>query len=99
MSSSFDHKFICKIVKLEILTQSYSAIARVSLPELGDFWTPWEKSSSFSVFQDLKFKTSLSRNFKIKLHSVRALKQYLNEKNVGHGRETALISKSTAQSN
>ena len=35
---------------------------------------------------------------KIKLHSVWALKQYLNEKNLTHGRETAMIWKFSAKS-
>ena len=51
-------------------------------------------------FSPLGFK--IKSNFdlettKLKLHSVRALKQYLNEKNLIHGRETATIWKFSAQ--
>ena len=52
-------------------------------------------------FGSLGFK--IQSNFdlettKINLHSVRALKRYLNEKNLIHGRETATIWKFSAQS-
>ena len=48
----------------------------------------------FEFFSRLGFK--IQSNFdlettEIKVHSVRALKRYLNEKNLIHGRETATI--------
>ena len=49
-----------------------------------DFFSP----SGFEIQSDIDHRTS-----KIKFYSVRALKCYLNEKNLLHGRVTATISK------
>ena len=48
----------------------------------------------FEFFSPLGFKIQSSfdlETIKIKVHSVRTLKQYVNEKNLIHGRETATI--------
>ena len=56
------------------------------------------KFDFFSVPQDLKFKAILiTETQKIKFYIVRALKCYLNEKNLIHGRVTATISKFSPQ--
>ena len=51
----------------------------------------------FSVGWDLTLKQILIKTPKIKLYSVRALKRYLNEKNLIHGRVMAMISKFSPQ--
>ena len=53
-----------------------------------NFFSP----SGFEIQSDFDYITS-----KIKFHSVRALKCYLNEKNLIHGRVTATISKFSPQ--
>ena len=53
-----------------------------------DFFSP----SGFEIQSDFDYRTS-----KIKFYSVRALKCYLNEKNLIHGRVTATISKFSSQ--
>ena len=53
-----------------------------------DFFSP----SGFEIQSDFDYRTS-----KIKFYSVRALKCYLNEKNLIHGRVTATIKKFSPQ--
>ena len=59
---------------------------------------PLGRQFDFSVPRDLKFKAILiTEPQKIKFYVVRALKCYLNEKNLIHGRITATISKFSPQ--
>ena len=53
-----------------------------------DFFSPLR----FEIQSDFDYRTS-----KIKFYSVRALKYYLNEKNLTHGRVTTTISKFSPQ--
>ena len=58
----------------------------------------WEKTSIFLVRWDLTFKQILvTKPKKINLYSVRALKHYLNDKTLIHGRAMATISKFNPQ--
>ena len=55
------------------------------------------ESSIFSVSRDLKFKAILTTEPRKSSSTVRALKCYLNEKNLMHGRVTTTISKFSPQ--
>ena len=58
------------------------------LREKFEFFSPsgFKIQSNFDQFFNVDLET-----IKVKLHSVRALKRYLNEKNLVQGRETATI--------
>ena len=75
--SSSSHSFIPNIAKLEMFTYLESLV-------------PWEKNSIF--FCPLGLTNSYHKAPKIKFSSVRALKRYLNEKILIHGRVMATIS-------
>ena len=89
---SSSHSFICDTEKLEMFTFLQLAMHRVLRLKFLESSDPWKKSSIFLVSWDLRFKGILiAKPQTIKLHTVRALKRYLNEKNLIHGRVTATI--------
>ena len=70
-----------------VISNSQSFISQI-LKVVGPF------EEKFEFFSPLGFKIRRNSDLettKIKLHSVRALKRYLNEKNLTHSRETAAI--------
>ena len=96
-SSSFSHSFIPNRRILEMFTYSYRQYTEVHISNFGvviplgenlDFFSPL----GFDIQTNYDHKTQ-----KIKLFSVRALKCYLDEKNLIHGRVMATISKFSPQ--
>ena len=91
MLSSFSHNFISNKENFKIFVYSQSAIIRVSQnlkvagPLAGKF--DFFGLSGFEIQRDFDYKVS-----KIKFYSIRALKQYLNEKDLIHVQVTTTIS-------
>ena len=82
LSSSSSHSFISNTATLEVFAYLLLAIYRISQLKFLESSIPLEKTSIFSVPWDFKSRREIP---KIKLYSVRALKGYLNEKNLIHG--------------
>ena len=96
--SSSSYSFTPNTAKLEMFTYSLSQTYRVLHLKFLVSSVPWEKTSIFLACWDLMFKQILiTKPKKIKLFSVRALKRYLNEKNLMHGQVMAMISKFSPQ--
>ena len=67
---------------------------------ISNFWSRRSRERKPRFFSPLEFDVQTNSDYKpqqIKLYSVRALKRYVNEKNLIHGREMATISKFSSQ--
>ena len=88
--SSSSRNFISNIAKIGIV---YTFV-------IGNIQSLGPLGENFDFFSPLGFdiltRHSVPKTPKIELHSVKALKRHLNEKNLTHGREVAAISKFNA---
>ena len=92
MLSSFGHNLLSIIANLFVISNKKSLIYQI-LKFVGPLRVKFHffNPLGFEIQSDFDYKAS-----EVKLFSVKALKQYLNEKNLIHGRETATFSKLNA---
>ena len=85
---SFSFNFISNSSKLEDFCKFVISNNKSFLSQNLESWVEGSIYSGFEIRSDFDYRT-----LKIKFSSVRALKCYLNEKNLIHGRVMATISK------
>ena len=93
--SSSSRCFISNTAKLKFVIAKKNGVSHLKFLESS---VPWEKILIFLSPLGFDIQTNSDhKTQKIKLYSVRALKRYLNEKNLIHGRAVSMISKFSPQ--